>query len=138
MSLLTGHTEGERAVTLRRTVGLGWAVFSPYEVAIGPSWWGVNAIWIGALVMPLAFLVKRSSRRDDASANPRLPWGPPAFLLASLVFWPMIFGLSPLGPGEAFGVAGGITLGILIERWTTLHRVVTSGADSRTPRITLQ
>ena len=138
MSLLSGHPEGKRAVTLRRTVGLGWAVFSPYEVAIGPSWWGANAIWLAMLVMPLAFLVKRSLRRDDASQNARLPWRPPAFLLASLVFWPMVFGLSPLGPGEAFGVAGGITLGILIERWTTFHRVVTSIADARTPQIKLQ
>ena len=138
MSLLSEQPGSKREVTLKRTVGLGWAVFSPYEVAIDPSWWRANAIWLGALVMPLAFLVKRSARRGGTTKSPRLLWWPPVLVLSSLVFWPMAFGLSQLGLGEAFGVAVGAAVGILIERWTTLHGVVNSNADIRTPQPELQ
>ena len=137
ISLLSEQPGGKREVTLKRTVGLGWALFSPYEVAIGPSWWKANAIWLGALVMPLAFLVKRSARHDT-SKSPRLQWWPPVLVLASLLFWSIAFGLSPPGLGEAFGVAAGTTVGILIERWATLHRVVNSNADTRTPQAELK
>ena len=137
MSLLSEQPGGKREVALKRTVGLGWALFSPYELAIGPSWWKANAIWLGALVMPLAFLVKRSARHDT-SKSPRLQWWPPVLVLASLLFWSIAFGLSPPGLGEAFGVAAGTTVGILIERWATLHRVVNSNADTRTPQAELK
>lgn len=107
----------ETRVTLRRTVGLAWALLLPWDVALGPAWWLANATWLGALVFPVAFFTIRSGRRSDGAIRGIAGW-PLPLVLATLLAAPAATGMSPLGVGEWLGVLAGIVTGAAIERWT--------------------
>ncbi len=109
-----GH---EASVTLRRTVGLAWALLLPWDVALRPPWWVVNAFWLGALVLPVSFFTIRSGVRADADSGRGISWWPLPLALATLVATPGT-GLSALGLGEWVGVLAGISAGWLLERWS--------------------
>jgi hypothetical protein len=32
-----------------------WALFLPWDIALGPSWWPVNAGWLAVLILPVSF-----------------------------------------------------------------------------------
>ena len=109
--------EGETAVAVPRTVGLAWALFLPWDIALNPQWWVANAFWLGALVLPVSFLTVRSAVRAEADPGPGIIWWPLPLVLATLAATPAT-GLSALGIGEWVGVLAGISAGWMLERWT--------------------
>jgi hypothetical protein len=111
--------DGQRGVTLRRTVGLAWSLISPRDLPLSPSWWPANALWLGILVFPVSFFSMRSGHTTRGDTRPPLPrWWPPGLVVVSLVTGPPAVGLSPLGLGEWLGVAAGVAAGWSLERWT--------------------
>ncbi len=118
MSLSVEQNGSTQRVTLKRSVGLGWALVLPWDIALTPRWWPVNAIWLGALVFPVAFLTMRSGHRDRVVPNPRYSFALTG-LLAVLVVAPALMGLSALNAGEWLGVVTGLAAGVLVERWTS-------------------
>ena len=114
------HGDGQLAVSVRRTVGLAWALVSPWDVALNERWWPVNAIWVGALIFPAAFFAIRSSR---ASRNSVLnSWWPVVLVIAALFAGPAT-GLSALGLGEWAGVLAGIAAAWPFEHWSAASDV---------------
>ena len=105
-------------VTLRRTIGLAWALFLPRDVALGPGWWLANATWLAILVLPVAFFTRRSGHREGDGAGITVAWWPLPLFLVSLAAVPAATGLSPLGVGEWAGVLVGVGAGVALERWT--------------------
>lgn len=108
-------TTGE-GVTLRRTVGLAWALLLPWDVPLDPSWWAASALWLGALVTPVAFFVMRSGHGAGVDSRPWLFLWPLLVVLATMAAVPAAMGLSGLGVGEWFGVIAGAGFGGLLER----------------------
>ena len=104
------------AATLRRTVGLGWAMLLPWDRALNSRWWPANAIWLAALLFPVSFLTMRSRRAQTADASPLLGQWPLGLALVTLVAAPASVGLSFPGPGEWVGVVTGVAAGVLVER----------------------
>jgi hypothetical protein len=109
----------ETSMTLRRTVGLAWALFFPRDIAITPQWWMANALWLGALMLPVSLLTFRTAGRLEDSAG-FLWWSLPA-VFVSLAATP-VTGLSALGPAEWVGVLMGVGAGAVIERWAVMPR----------------
>ena len=107
--------QGITSVTLARTVGLTWALFVPWNVAIGPDWWLANAGWLAALIFPVSYLTSRSSRTGD-QASTIISWWPTAFVVVTLGVLPPLTGLSPLAFTEWLGVTSGILGGVAMER----------------------
>ena len=108
------------AVMLPRTAGLGWALLLPWDVALTPSWWPANALWIGVLLLPLTFFVIRSYRAD-VEAHRRVAWWPMALVLGSLTIAPFALGLSALRWEEWAGVVAGVLAARSLERWTAVR-----------------
>lgn len=106
------------SVTLRRTVGLAWALLLPWDVALGPAWWLANATWLGALVLPVAFFTTRSGGKGGEATIRGIAWWPLPLVLATVSAVPAAAGMSPLGVGEWLGVLAGIAAGVALERWT--------------------
>jgi hypothetical protein len=71
ISIRRETTDGENAVTLRRTVGLAWALLLPWDIAIGPAWWPVNAAWLAAIMIPVSFFTIRSWSKDACGLHRR-------------------------------------------------------------------
>jgi hypothetical protein len=113
--------------TLRRTVGLAWAMLLPWDRALNARWWPVNAIWLAALLFPVSFLTMRSRRVHGAHANPVFGHWPLGLVLGTLVAAPALFRLSFLSPGEWVGAVTGVAAGVLVER--TLARSVSQRAS---------
>jgi hypothetical protein len=112
----SGPDDQLTTVTLPRTVGLAWALFLPWSIAIGPQWWLVNACWLAVLVVPVSFLSMRSRRSpDDAGLVAR--WWPVALVLVMLAGLPFVTGLSSLRAVEWLGVMAGMLGGMMVERW---------------------
>ena len=107
----------EMTVTLRRTVGLAWALFLPWDVAIGPRWWVVNAFWLGALVLPVSFFTVRSGGAAKVDSARGFAWWPLPLVLGTLAAVP-VTGLSALGIREWAGVLAGVLGGLMLERST--------------------
>lgn len=104
----------ETTVTLRRTVGLAWALFFPLDIAITPRWFMANAFWLGVLVLPVSLLTFRTAgQQKDLSAG--LLWWSLPVVFASLAATP-VTGLSALGPAEWIGVLAGVGAGAVIAR----------------------
>ena len=112
---------GELSVTLQRTVGLAWAFFMPWDLALGPRWWPANALWLGTLLLPVSFFTVRSLSAPKGNPARTIAWWPLTLVLVVLVATP-ITGLSGLGIGEWFGVASGIVAGMILERVTAIPR----------------
>lgn len=110
------HPSGNTSVTLRRTIGLAWALFVPWDFALDPRWWPANAFWLGALVLPVSFFTLRSGG-TARGASRRIAWWPLPVVLATLVAVP-ITGLGTLSIGEWCGVVAGIAAGLILERST--------------------
>ena len=106
------------AATLRRTVGLSWAMLLPWDRALTSRWWPVNAVWLAAILFPVSFLTMRSRGSQAADANTLFGQWPLGLALVTLVAAPAIVGLSVLGPGEWAGVVTGVAAGVLVERRT--------------------
>ena len=109
---------GTKMVTLRRTIGLAWALFLPWDIALGPSWWPVNAGWLAVLILPVSFFNIRAARKLADEPASIVSWWPTVIAVGSLAALPALKGLSTLGPGEWAGVALGIFGGLMIERWS--------------------
>lgn len=116
IGLAREQRSGETGVTLRRTVGLAWAMLLPWDVALTSRWWPANALWLGLLVLPVTFLTMRSSHKPTVVQNPRFDWWPLGLVVVTLVAVPGLMGLSNLGPGEWLGVVTGLAVGVLLER----------------------
>jgi VanZ family protein len=112
----SGPDEQLTTVTLPRTVGLAWALFLPWSIAIGPQWWLVNACWLATLVVPVSFFSMRSRRSSDA-ADTVTRWWPVALVVVMLAALPLVTGLSSLRAIEWLGVVAGVLGGIMMERW---------------------
>jgi hypothetical protein len=108
----------ETSVTLRRTVGLAWALLLPWDVALGPAWWLASATWLGALVLPVAFFTIRSGGKGGDRAARGVVWWPLLLVLATMIVVTAATGLSTLGAGEWLGVLAGIGAGFALERLT--------------------
>jgi hypothetical protein len=120
--------EGGTVVAVPRTVGLAWALFLPWDIALNPQWWVANALWMVALVLPVSFLTVRSARTEREPGH-GIAWWPLALVLATLAATPAT-GLSQLGIGEWAGALAGISAGWLLERWTAVpsHQGLKSNA----------
>ena len=116
MSVSREQRTGENGATLRRTVGLAWAMLLPWDLALDSRWWPANAIWLAALVFPVSFLTMRSRRSRTAESNARFVEWPLGLALVTLIAAPGLMGLSLLGPGEWLGVVTGVATGVLLER----------------------
>ncbi len=119
--------DGEVNVTVRRTVGLAWALLLPREVALNPRWWIVNAIWLAALVFPVSCLTIRSARSREGESGWEIAWWPLLLVLLAFISTAAT-GLSGLGMGEWAGVFSGIGAGWLVERWTSAPHQALKGA----------
>jgi hypothetical protein len=119
IGLVREQRSGETEVTLRRTVGLAWAMLLPWDIALTPDWWPANALWLGVLVFPVTFLTMRSGNKSAVDPNPRFSWWPITLVLAALALVPPLMGLSGLRPVECLGVVAGLAAGVLLERRTT-------------------
>ena len=115
MGVTVEQSGSTQSVTLRRSVGLGWALVLPWDIALGPRWWPANALWLGALVFPVAFLTMRCGNRNPVVSDPRY-FLPLAGVLSVLVVVPALVGLSTLSAGEWLGVVTGLCSGVLLER----------------------
>jgi hypothetical protein len=122
----SGPDEQLTSVTLPRTVGLAWALFLPWSIAIGPQWWLANACWLAALVVPVSFLSMRSRRSPEAGST-RL-WWPVAIVVVMLAAVPFVTGISSLRATEWFGVMIGMVVGATLERWLASRRAVPANA----------
>ena len=107
------------AATLRRTLGLAWAMLLPWDRALSSRWWPVNALWLAALLFPVSFMTMRSRRSRIADATSMLGHWPLGLALVTLVTAPALVGLSFPGPGEWVGVVTGVAAGVLVERATS-------------------
>jgi len=122
----SGPDEQLTSVTLPRTVGLAWALFLPWSIAIGPQWWLANACWLAALVVPVSFLSMRSRRSPEVGST-RL-WWPVAIVVVMLAAVPFVTGISSLRATEWFGVMIGMVVGATLERWLASRRAVPANA----------
>jgi len=111
------HPSGDLSVTVQRTVGLAWALFAPWDLALGPQWWPANALWLGTLLLPVSFLTVRSFSTTTGNSARTIAWWPLTLVLSVLVATPLT-GLSALGVGEWFGVIAGVVAGMILERAT--------------------
>lgn len=114
----TSHAGTETQVTLRRTVGLGWAILFPWDLALTPAFWPISAAWLAVLVVPVAFFSLRTARKapDDSPRN--MTWWPALLVLGSMLVVPMLMRLSWLSAGELAGVAAGVLAGMALEKMT--------------------
>ena len=106
------------SVALRRTVGLAWAMFIPWNLAITPAWWPANAVWLAALLFPVAFFAGRTTHKtpDERSG---FTWWPLVMAVATLATVPVTVGLAAPGAGEWIGVLLGVALGLSLGRRIT-------------------
>ncbi|HEX6314731.1 MAG TPA: VanZ family protein [Gemmatimonadaceae bacterium] len=121
MTLSRVQARDSAEVTVPRTIGLGWALIFPWDVALTPAWWPVNALWLCLLVVPVSFLTWRSGH----SANARRPstwWWPLVLVVGSGAGASLVFGVSPPSAVEWLAVITGIATGILLARWTDPSR----------------
>jgi len=109
---------GTTLTTLHRTIGLAWALFLPWDIALSPSWWTANAGWLAVLILPVSFFSIRAARRPPEEPVSIVSWWSMVIVVASLAGIPVAMGLSSLGPGEWAGVALGIVGALMIERWS--------------------
>jgi hypothetical protein len=109
----------ESSVIIQRTVGLAWALFMPWDMALGPRWWPVSALWLAILILPVSFFTVRSLSAPTGNPARTIAWWPLTLVLSVLVAIPLT-GLSALGAGEWFGVVAGIVAGMILERATAM------------------
>jgi len=127
ISIRRETADSENAVTLRRTVGLAWALLLPWDIAIGPAWWPVNAAWLATIMIPVSFFTIRSGRKAPAdSKGSGVTWWPFALTLVAFAAAPVVTGLSALGPGEWLGLLLGVGTGAAIERFSAPREPVVS------------
>jgi VanZ family protein len=123
----SGPDDQLTTVTLPRTVGLAWAVFLPWSIAIGPQWWLANACLLATLMVPVSFLSTRSHRSPDR-AGLVTHWWPVALVVVMLAALPLVTGLSHLRAVEWLGVMIGMVGGVALERWLASKRAVHNGS----------
>jgi VanZ like protein len=121
--------QGAPAATLPRSVGLAWALFLPWDVAINSNWWPANAGWLGLIVLPIGFFTMRSRRRVPDEPGIAMTWWPVALMIVAMVAAPALSGLSSLGVGEWIGVALGLVVGAAIEAWVASRGI--AGLNAR-------
>jgi hypothetical protein len=107
---------GGVAVSVRRTIGLAWALILPRDISLNERWWLANAAWLAVLILPLSFFTLRCLRSAD-DARSKFAWWPAVLVLVTLIAAPAT-GLSPLAIGEWAGILGGVAGGWVIERWS--------------------
>lgn len=126
----SGPDEQLVSVALPRTVGLAWALFLPWSIAIGPQWWLANSFWLAALVVPVSFLSMRS-RRAPEGAGAVTRWWPVALVVVMLAAIPLVTGLSTLRAVEWLGVMAGMLGGAMMERWLASRQAFVHSIDGR-------
>jgi hypothetical protein len=107
-------TAGSSGTTVRRSVGLGWTLILPWDVAVTPRWLFANTVWLGAFVLPVAFFTFRARRHQAAPGA--LSWWPLVLAVATIAALPPSFGMSGLSAAEWLGVAVGTALGSGLEK----------------------
>ena len=107
-------TAGSPGTTVRRSVGLGWTLILPWDVAVTPRWLFANIVWLGAFVLPVAFFTFRARRHQAAPGA--LSWWPLVLAVATIAALPPSFGMSGLSAAEWLGVAVGTALGSGLEK----------------------
>jgi hypothetical protein len=127
MVIRAGTPEGMTQVTLRKTVGLAWAVLLPWDVILDANWWPVNAAWLAVLFLPVAYFSARSRRAEETGARKAFTWWPMALSFAAMFAAPAATGVSQASAGEWLGILCGIVAGAAMERWTYPGLVI-SGA----------
>ena len=115
-------TEGREATRLdvRRSVGLGWTLILPWDVAVTPRWWVANAAWLAALLLPVGFFTFRSGRHRNGAGVVVASW-PLLLTVGTLLITSRVFGLSSPGIGEWIGVIAGIVAGGTLEKLIPTH-----------------
>ncbi len=118
ISLRREQRSGESIATLRRTVGLGWALLLPWDVALDWRWWPLNALWLAMLFFPVSFLTARVRhlRGSTVAGSAAIGTWPVGLTLVTLLAVPTVLGLSLAGPGDWLGVVIGVASGVLVQR----------------------
>lgn len=117
--MLSATRRGERitSATLPRTLGLAWAIFLPWNAAIGPDWWLANAAWVAALMFPVSLLTARAQRLARSRPTSLVRWWPIAVVALTLVAMAPLTGLSQLRPFEWLAAVVGTFGGIVFDRF---------------------
>ena len=103
------------------TVALGWALLLPIWWNLGPETRVFNALWLGALIVPLAYWAT-GTRRIRSGFGVVL-----TVIFLGLGVVPRLFDLAPSSGVHWFAAGGGIVLGVLAARQARKRR----GMDSR-------
>jgi hypothetical protein len=114
VSLTRSASGTELRTTIDRSIGLGWTLILPWDVAITPRWLLVNAAWLGALVLPAAFFTFRSRRHQ--ATPPVLSLWPLVLVVGIIVLVPIPLGMASLGVTEWLGIAAGVGVGRGLEK----------------------
>ena len=136
MVLSTSSAGNLSSVTFPRTVGLGWTLLLPWDVAVTTAWWPASALWIGLLLFPVTFFVFRATLGVRSDPDRRLAWWPAALALGILTVFPLMMGLSPPGLGEWTGAIAGVSVAGVLERWTAAHAPAILRADPQPEMVT--
>lgn len=100
-----GDTGGGRTLELTRSASWGWALLLPFNTRVDEHRRVFDAVWMGALLLPLGWWSGRVSR-------PLLAVGAGVLLLAvALAGLPALFGLAASAAGAWLGGLGGLVTG---------------------------
>jgi len=113
-----GH-ERITSVTIPRTIGLTWFLFFPWDVAMGPDWWPLNACWLAGLMLPISVLTARAQRA--AVTTSVTAWWPLVLVTGTLVLLAPVTGLSQMQSFEWLGFSVGTFGGIALGWWLPLR-----------------
>jgi hypothetical protein len=94
------------------TAALAWTALLPWDVALTPAWWPVNALWLALVILPVGFWA------SAGGGAPARDWWPGLIPLAAVVAGALAFGVSWPMPGEWAGLVGGIMAGTAAQRLT--------------------
>ncbi len=108
---------GGVATSLPRTVGLAWTLVVPWDVAVSPNWWPVNAAWLAGLILPVGFFATRGGQGNPGQQR-RTGWLALVLVAAVLFLAPRVAGIGPTTILEWSGAGAGILGGVLLARLT--------------------
>jgi hypothetical protein len=119
MSVSSDGAGQATSVALRRTIGLGWALLTPWNLTISRAWWPANALWLAVLTFPVGFFSGRSSHAAPDEPRRAFAWWPLVLVVATMAIIPAFVGLALPGAGEWTGVLLGAVGGLALGRLPT-------------------